>query len=123
MRVFILSVIVLTIIIAFIVCDSIYMDNITNKMLDLISNLPENSNPQGDMEIIDELSALWKSNEVFVAINANNSYINDISAALIDVKKFYLSEYDTLYQRACEHLYQAVYRLHELERFSLDNII
>jgi len=123
MRVFIISIIVLAVIIICIVCNSLYMDNFTNKMLNLISDLPRNSSLHGDTAKIDELYDIWESHKAFLAITANSGYITDITTALINVKFFYLSEHDTHYKNACEHLYQAVYRLHELERFSIDNII
>ena len=123
MRMFIISIIVLAVIITCVVCNSLYMDNLTNQMLDLISELPENSDPNGDTSIIDELYDIWKLNQNFIAVTANSVHITDIIAALADTKQFYLSENNTHYQCARENLYQAMYRLHELERFSLDNII
>lgn len=125
MRLFIISLTILAIITAGIVYNTIYMDKLTNEMLEIVSNLPEHSNRDGDISEsgIDTLYDLWESHKSIVAINAGSIYINDITAALIDVRNLYLSDHDAHYQAALEHLHQAVYRLHELERFSLDNII
>lgn len=123
MRVFITAIIILAVIISGIVCNTIYMERLTTQMLDIISNLPEHSDLFGDTSLIQELYNLWETNRKIVAINANSCYITDITTALIDVEKYYTSEYDAQYQAARGHLYQAIYRLHELEKFSFDNII
>jgi len=123
MRVLIISIIILAVLITGTVCNTIYMDNLTNKMLNIIANLPEQSNPNGDVSAIDELSYMWEKNSHFVAISAGSDYITDISAALTETREFYLSEYNAHYKCAHAKLYRAVCRLHELERFSLDNII
>lgn len=119
MRVFIFSIVIMIIIISGIICNTLYMDNLTNKMLEIIKELPEND----DSTKLDELIQLWDSNIKFVSINIGTIYIIDINAAIIDVEAYFQSDFDSHYKSACNHLYQAVLRLHELERFSIDNII
>lgn len=123
MRVFIFSIVIMTIIIAVIICNTLYIENVTNKMLAIIEELPENADIHGDSTKLDELVELWNSSIKFVAINTTSIYIIDITAAIIDVETYFKSDLDSHYKSACDHLYQAVLRLHELERFSIDNII
>ena len=123
MRVLIISVIIIAVIVTGTVCNTLYMDNLTNKMIELIVNLPEQSNPLGDTSALDLLADMWEINSHYVAVIASSVYISDITASLTETREFYLSEHHTHYRFAREKLYQAVFRLHELERFSLGNII
>ena len=123
MRVLIISIIIIAMIITGTVCNTLYMDNLTNKMLEIIVDLPDEPNPLGDTSELDLLADMWETHSRYVAVIASNAFISDITAALTETREFYLSEHDAHYKFAREKLYQAVFRLHELERFSLDNII
>lgn len=123
MRLFIISVVILSIIIAGTIWNSIYMSNLTSNMLEIIENLPDDSDINGDFSIFDELNKLWEDNHYIVAMNTDSVYVMDITESIINAKRFYVSDNKTHYKVSRDHLYQAVKRLHELEKFSFANII
>lgn len=114
MRTFVISISLFLLLLCCIIINSIYLTGLTEKMLVLANGLPET---------IYELSDIWEQNRNYVGITVNYSYIYTISTSIISTKRLYEGSCEGEFEAARDILYEAIMRLHELERFSLDNII
>ena len=114
MKSFIISIVMLLLIVCGIVFNSIYLTNLTEEMLDLAGDIPEN---------LDELTILWEKNHKIIGITVNNNYIYDITTSLISARRLYEGSCEGESEAARDILYEAILRLHEIEKFSIDNII
>ncbi len=125
MKSFIASLVILGILLLCSVINSIYIDRLSDKMLELEKIFPEKSE-DGECppnEKISEALSLWDESKPRLLAAAKNSYVNAISAALYNAADFYEHGAPADYIAARRLLREAVKALQMSDSLSLLGII
>mgnify|MGYP005764593243 CR=1 FL=1 len=128
MKAFVTSLILLALVVTFVICNTIYMTNITDKMISLAEKLPDSveeyeSNADDYASEFDELYHLWNDNINIIAYTVGYTHIDRTDEAIVELYHFYLGEswQDVVTCRA--KCIDAISRLHKLESLHIENIM
>lgn len=128
MKSFVTSLILLAVVVAFVIFNTIYMTNITDKMMSLAEKLPDSveeyeSNAENYASEFDELYHLWNDNINIIAYTVGYTHIDRADEAIVELYHFYLGEswQDVVACRA--KCIDAISRLHKLESLHIENIM
>ena len=123
MRSFVISVILLTAVTAFVIVDIAIMKNYCAELIELTDSLPkEEENYKDGKDTIDRISEKWQKRAVLISYLMDYREVDRVNIALSDMKNaFYSGDFQqyTVYSDEFRH---AVIRLMQISSVTLENI-
>lgn len=112
-------------IIAALIFNSFYLHDLTSEMFEYIDALPAQIDGSDSETVLKlhELTDFWVDRREIVSLTVNYDYIASITLAINSVRELYEMGNQSEYLSAKYALYESVWRLHELEKPTLSNII
>lgn len=128
MKSFVTALILLALVVAFVICNTLYMTDITNKMMSLAEKLPETvedfeNSADEYTATMDELYQLWNDHVNIIAYTVGYTHIDRADEAVVELYHFFQGEswQDVVTCRA--RCIDALSRLHKLESLHIENIM
>ena len=120
MRSFYVSLAVFALLLFIIVWNSIFVQQTTDNLIALLTDLPDCDRAERKFEHLEEF---WEAREWLVALTASRADIESVSEQLIQMRSA-VQTGDTIgFERARALAIEAAHHLHHLEEISLDNLL
>lgn len=123
MRSFIISLVLLITVTAFVIADIVYMQDFCSGLLKLADSLPkEEETYRSGEKTLEKIEKTWKSKEELIAYLMDYREVDRVNVALSDMKNaFYSGDFQqyTVYSDEFRH---AVERLRDISGVSFENV-
>lgn len=123
MRGFIVTTIIFIAVITTVVINSAFLHRVTDEMLILILELPEEPGGIEGIETFEKLNELWLKNRTLISVSVRFEHVSAINDALDNARRFYQAQMKANYLASRDKLYHEVVYLSELEKATFKNII